>query len=223
MVVLEMEPQEGDIDLSRSALLIIDMQRDFLEPGGFGEVLGNDVSKLQRAVGPCRSALEAARAKGMLTIHTREGHRPDKLDVTPHKLDRRGLSTPTIGSVGPMGRILIRGEPGHEIIKELYPIAGEPVVDKPGKGAFYATDLQTILTANGTQTIFVCGVTSEVCVHTTIREGNDRGYHCIALSDACASYIDEFHDVSMRQITAQGGIFGSVSTTENFIAAMKAT
>ena len=183
--------------------------------------MGNDVSKVQRAIGPCRSALEAARNKGMLILHTREGHRADLADVHPHKLDRRGArSTPTIGQAGPMGRILIRGEPGHDIISELYPQAGEPIIDKPGKGSFYATDLEAILTANGIQTIIVCGVTSEVCVHTTIREGNDRGYHCIALSDACASYNDEFHEVAMRMITAQGGIFGSVSTTEHFVAAL---
>ena len=213
-----------DVDLSRSALLIIDMQRDFLEPGGFGEMLGNDVSKLQRAVGPCKTALEAARQNNMLILHTREGHRSDMMDVHPHKLNKRGaLKEATIGKVGPLGgRILIRGEPGHDIIPELYPKAGEPIIDKPGKGSFYATDLEAMLTARGIQTIFVCGVTSEVCVHTTIREGNDRGYHCIALSDACASYNDEFHDVAMRMISAQGGIFGSVSTTQHFVAGSQA-
>lgn len=222
MVLLEMEPQSAEVDLSKSALIIIDMQRDFLEPGGFGEKLGNDVSKLQRAVGPCKAALEAARTAHLLVLHTREGHRVDMTDVHPHKLDRRGTVSPTIGTDGPMGRILIRGQAGHDIIPELQPLADkEPIIDKPGKGSFYATDLQAILTARGIHTLFVCGVTSEVCVHTTIREGNDRGYHCIALSDACASYNDEFHEVAMKMISAQGGIFGSVTTTTSFVKALQ--
>jgi len=168
----------ADIDLSKSALLIIDMQRDFLEEGGFASQLGNDVSKVQRAIRPCQTALHAARAfntmnthQDILILHTREGHRPDLADLHPHKHNRRGLVAPTIGQPGPYGRILVRGQAGHDIIPDVYPQEGEPIIDKPGKGSFYATDLEAILTANGIQTIFVCGVTSEVCVHTTIREG----------------------------------------------------
>ena len=220
MVTIEMEPFPTEVDLSKAALLIIDMQRDFIEPNGFGAMLGNDVTKLHRAIAPCKAVLEAAREKKMPVIHTREGHRDVSL-IHPHKLHRRGVVKPVIGEPGPLGRILIRGEPGHDIIPDLYPREGEPIIDKPGKGSFYATDLENILTSRGIETIFVCGVTTEVCVHTTIREGNDRGYHCVALSDACASYRDEFHDVGLNMIVAQGGIFGSVTSTEKFIDALK--
>ena len=182
------EPAALDIALDRSALVIIDMQRDFLEPGGFGEALGNDVSKLQAAVGPCKDVLGKARELGMLVIHTREGHRPDLTDAPPHKVERGDPST-RIGAPGPMGRILVRGEPGHDIIPELYPAKGEPVIDKPGKGAFYQTDLDLMLRNRGIDTLMVCGVTTEVCVNTTVREANDRGYRCIVLSDRCASVL----------------------------------
>jgi biuret amidohydrolase len=197
------------------------MQRDFLEPGGFGEMLGNDVSKLARAIEPCKAVLEAARKAGILVIHTREGHRPDMSDVHPHKLCRFGVEKPVIGTMSPAGRILIRGEPGHDIVPDLYPLEGkEPVIDKPGKGSFYATDLDAILIARKIKTLFVCGVTTEVCVHTTIREANDRGYHCIAVSDACASFFDDFHETALRMIVAQGGIFGSVVDSETLVKAM---
>ena len=144
-------------------------------------------------------------------------------DVHPWKnetLDQDGVIKRTIGENGPMGRILIRGEPGHDIIEELYPVAGEPIIDKPGKGSFYATDLATILAAKSITTLIVMGVTTEVCVHTTIREANDRGFHCIAVSDACASYIDEFHETGLRMISAQGGIFGSVADSDSILAAL---
>jgi nicotinamidase-related amidase len=168
------EPAALDITLERSALVIIDMQRDFLEPGGFGEALGNDVSKLQAAVGPCKDVLGKARELGMLVIHTREGHRPDLTDAPPHKVERGDPAT-RIGAPGPMGRILVRGEPGHDIIAELYPAKNEPVIDKPGKGAFYQTDLDLMLRNRSIDTLMVCGVTTEVCVNTTVREANDRG------------------------------------------------
>ncbi|PZN94355.1 MAG: isochorismatase [Hyphomicrobiales bacterium] len=195
------------------------MQRDFLEPGGFGAALGNDVSRLVAAVAPCRAMLTAARAAGMLVIHTREGHRPDLSDAPPAKVARGPLDK-RIGARGPMGRILIRGEPGHDIIPELAPLAHEPVIDKPGKGAFYQTDLDLMLRNRGIETLLVAGVTTEVCVHTTVREANDRGYRCLVLGDACASYFPEFHDVGLRMIAAQGGIFGWVSTTEDVLAAL---
>lgn len=217
--LLAAEPAPLAFHPARTALVIIDMQRDFLEPGGFGETLGNDVSLLQAAVGPCKAALEAARAAGMLVIHTREGHRPDMADAPPAKVER-GEPTARIGCAGPMGRILIRGEPGHDIIAELYPAPGEPVLDKPGKGAFYQTDLELMLKNRGVDTLLVAGVTTEVCVHTTIREGNDRGYRCVALADCCASYFPEFHRVGLEMVKAQGGIFGWVSDSAALKAAL---
>jgi nicotinamidase-related amidase len=209
VITVEAEPYAFEFVPATCALLIIDMQRDFLEPGGFGEALGNDVSRLQAAVAPCRAVLDAARHVGMLVIHTREGHRPDLTDAPPHKVERGDPAT-RIGAPGPMGRILVRGEPGHDIIPELYPLPSEPVIDKPGKGAFYQTDLELMLKNRGIDTLFVAGVTTEVCVNTTVREANDRGFRCIVLSDCCASYFPEFHQMGLAMIKAQGGIFGSV-------------
>jgi len=213
------EPGVIAVDTARTAVIIIDMQRDFLQPGGFGETLGNDVSLLVAAVEPCQALLSGARRQGMLVIHTREGHRPDMIDAPPAKVER-GAPSARIGDPGPMGRILIRGEPGHDLIPELYPLAGEPVIDKPGKGAFYATDLHTMLCNRGIENLIVCGVTTEVCVHTTVREANDRGYRCIVPSDCCASYFPEFHEVGLRMIKAQGGIFGWVSDSGRILAAL---
>ena len=209
-VTFEAEPAPLTVELDGAALVIIDMQRDFLEPGGFGAALGNDVTRLQAAVAPCRDVLAAARQLGLLVIHTREGHRPDLSDAPPHKVER-GEAKNRIGARGPMGRILIRGEPGHDIIAALYPRQDEPVIDKPGKGAFYQTDLELMLHNRGIDTLFVCGVTTEVCVNTTVREANDRGFRCIVLSDCCASYFPEFHEMGLAMIKAQGGIFGSVA------------
>jgi nicotinamidase-related amidase len=219
MTQIAAEPASIAIDLARTALIIIDMQRDFLEPGGFGETLGNDVSLLKSAVGPCRRVLAAARKVGMLVIHTREGHRPDMSDAPPAKVER-GAPSKRIGDPGPMGRILIQGEPGHDIIEELYPIAGEPVVDKPGKGAFYATNLGLILANRDIENLLVCGVTTEVCVNTTVREANDRGFRCIVLSDCCGSYFPEFHQMGLAMIKAQGGIFGWVTGSQQLLTAM---
>jgi nicotinamidase-related amidase len=218
-VAIEAEPAALSIDLDRTALVIIDMQRDFLEPGGFGAALGNDVSRLRTAVAPCRAVLDAARARGLLVIHTREGHRPDLSDAPRLKVDR-GDPALRIGAPGPMGRILVRGEPGHDIIAELYPQAGEPVIDKPGKGAFYQTDLDLMLRNRGIETLLVAGVTTEVCVNTTVREANDRGYRCIVLADCCASYFPEFHAAGLAMIKAQGGIFGSVAASQAVLGAL---
>jgi nicotinamidase-related amidase len=217
-ITIDAEPEPITLDPSATAIVIIDMQRDFLLPGGFGETLGNDVSLLLAAVEPCRRLLSAAREKGVLVIHTREGHRPDLSDAPRAKVER-GAPSMRIGAPGPMGRILIRGEVGHDIIPDLYPIAGEPVIDKPGKGAFYATDLHPILQNRGIQNLIVCGVTTEVCVHTTVREANDRGYRCIVPGDCCASYFPEFHAMGLRMIKAQGGIFGWVSDSEKVVRA----
>ncbi len=216
---IEAEPAPVAVDLDRTALIIIDMQRDFLEPGGFGAALGNDVSRLDAAVGPCAQVLAAARSAGLLVIHTREGHRPDLTDAPTLKVER-GDPAMRIGAPGPMGRILVRGEPGHDIIPKLYPIAGEPVIDKPGKGAFYQTDLELMLRNRAIDTLLVAGVTTEVCVNTTVREANDRGFRCIVLSDCCASYFPEFHDMGLKMIKAQGGIFGSVSASAPVIAVL---
>ncbi len=218
-VTIKAEPQPLAVDLDKTALIIIDMQRDFLEPGGFGETLGNDVSRLAAAVGPCRAVLEAARRRSLLVIHTREGHRPDLSDAPPAKVER-GEPRLRIGAPGPMGRILVRGEPGHDIIPALYPAAGEPVIDKPGKGAFYQTELELMLRNRGIENLLVCGVTTEVCVNTTVREANDRGYRAIVLGDCCASYFPEFHAAGLAMIKAQGGIFGWVSGSSAVLAAL---
>ena len=209
---VQAEPAELVVDTERAALVIIDMQRDFLEPGGFGAALGNDVSRLRAAVAPCRDMLAAARGIDMLVIHTREGHRPDLSDAPPHKV-LRGDPEKRIGAPGPMGRILVRGEPGHDIIPELYPLTDEPVIDKPGKGAFYQTDLELMLRNRDIAQLIVCGVTTEVCVHTTVREANDRGFECLVVSDCVGSYFPEFHDAALRMIKAQGGIFGWVASS----------
>jgi nicotinamidase-related amidase len=220
MMLVEAEPAPLAIELSRTALILIDMQRDFLEPGGFGESLGNDVSMLRRAIGPCTRLLEAARRGGMRVIHTREGHLPDLSDAPPAKVSR-GAKGKRIGDPGPMGRILVRGEPGHALIAPLAPAADEIVIDKPGKGAFYATALGDLLRKHGVENLVVGGVTTEVCVHTTVREANDRGYRCIVAGDACASYFPKFHESALRMICAQGGIFGWLSDSEKVIAAFK--
>lgn len=210
MVVIEADPYPFELERSRAALLIIDMQRDFLEAGGFGEALGNDVALLRRAVPPTMALLKAARTAGVLVIHTREGHRPDLTNLSAAKRRRGGFQT-GIGDNGPLGRILVHGEAGHDIITELAPAPGEPVIDKPGKGAFFATDLHAILLNRGIGQLLVCGVTTEVCVHTTVREANDRGIECLVVEDCCASYFPEFHAVGLKMISAQGGIFGWVS------------
>lgn len=218
---VQAEPYEFTFDSQHTALLMIDFQRDFVYPGGFGESLGNDTSLLLRAVKPAGRVLEACRAAGILVIHTREGHRPDLSDLPKAKFSR-GSAPIRIGERGAMGRLLVRGEHGHGIVDELAPIAGEPVVDKPGKGAFYATDLGAILQDKGITSLVVCGVTTEVCVHTTVREANDRGYEALVLADCVGSYFPEFQRVGLEMIKAQGGIFGWVSDSESFLRALGA-
>ncbi len=205
MPTVAADPGPFTFDLDSTALIVIDMQRDFLLPGGFGESLGNDVAQLRRTIAPLAALLAAWRAAGLPVIHTREGHLPDLSDCPPAKLKRGSM----IGQPGTFGKILIRGEYGHDIVDELQPLPGEPVVDKPGKGAFYATNLDELL--RETKTLIVTGVTTEVCVHTTVREANDRGYECLVLSDCVGSYFPEFQSVGLRMIAAQGGIFGWVS------------
>ncbi|WP_420969958.1 cysteine hydrolase family protein [Bradyrhizobium sp. B120] len=215
------EPAPITLDWSKTALVIIDMQRDFMERGGFGETLGNDVGQLARAVQPIAAVLAAVRDAGLLVVHTREGHLPDLSDAPPAKLER-GAPSLRIGDPGPMGRILIRGEAGHDIIPELYPQGSEIVIDKPGKGAFYATEFGDILQKYGIENLLVCGVTTEVCVNTTVREANDRGYRCVVISDGCASYFPEFHEMGLKMIKAQGGIFGWVTDSAAVLEALAA-
>jgi nicotinamidase-related amidase len=216
---VQAEPYAFTFELETAALLMIDFQRDFVDPGGYGEALGNDVSLLRRAVPAAGRVLKAAREQGLLIAHTREGHRPDLADCPPSKRARGRLKA-GIGDHGPMGRILVRGEAGHDIVKDLYPEAGEPVIDKPGKGAFYATDLDAILKHRRIRQLIVCGVTTEVCVSTTVREANDRGYDCLVLADCVASYFPALHDAALDMVKAQGGIFGWVADSRRFLTAL---
>ncbi|MET0417922.1 MAG: cysteine hydrolase [Actinoplanes sp.] len=216
MTIVDAQPAPFTFDLDSTALLVIDMQRDFLMPGGFGESLGNDVSQLRRTIEPLAALMAAWRAKGLPIIHTREGHLPDLSDCPPAKLARGA-----IGQQGAFGRILIRGEYGHDIVDELQPIDGEPVIDKPGKGAFYATELSEVLEKLATKSLIVTGVTTEVCVHTTVREANDRGYECLVLADCVGSYFPEFQRVGLQMIAAQGGIFGWVAESPAVLSAIK--
>jgi biuret amidohydrolase len=219
-IIIDAEPYPFEFVPASCALLIIDMQRDFLEPGGFGDMLGNDISQLRRTIEPNQNLLAAWRAQGLQVLHTREGHRPD-LGCLPPVKKIRGRTPTTIGDPGPMGRILIRGEVGHDIISELYPLPTEPIIDKPGKGAFWATDLHAIMQNRGIKQLIVTGVTTEVCVNTTVREANDRGYDCLVPEDCVGSYFPEFHDMGLKMIKAQGGIFGWVSHSKHILTVLK--
>ncbi|MFF0609889.1 cysteine hydrolase family protein [Nocardia tengchongensis] len=216
------QPSDFRFDPGTLALLVIDMQRDFLLPGGFGESLGNDVALLRTVIEPLAALLDTARAAGIPVIHTREGHLPDLSDCPPAKL-LRGSPSQRIGDPGRFGRILIRGEYGHDIIDELAPRADEVVIDKPGKGAFFATELAEVLADNRIRTLLVTGVTTEVCVHTTVREANDRGFDCLVVSDCVGSYFPEFQRVGLAMIAAQGGIFGWVADSAAVRAALDST
>lgn len=206
-LTLDAQPFAFTFRLAHTALVIIDMQRDFIEPGGFGETLGNDVSLLAAIVPACARVLGAWRSAGGLVVHTREAHAPDLSDCPPAKRDR-GNPSLRIGDLGPMGRILVAGEPGNQIIPELAPVAGEIVIDKPGKGAFYATDLHELLQRDSVSHLLFMGVTTEVCVQTSMREANDRGYDCLLLTDCTESYFPEFKAATIAMTHAQGGIVG---------------
>jgi biuret amidohydrolase len=213
---VQAQPYEFSFEPTSTALVIIDMQRDFILSGGFGEKLGNIVARLNTAIEPTRKVLDVFRGKHLTVLHTREGHRPDLSDCPPSKRARGNLKI-GIGDKGPMGRVLVRGEHGHGIIEELAPLASETVIDKPGKGAFFATDLDLILKNLGIRSLIVCGVTTEVCVQTTVREANDRGYECLVLEDCVASYFPEFQRAALDMIKAQGGIVGWVSPSEKLL------
>jgi nicotinamidase-related amidase len=219
LLTVTADPYPYGFHPDRTALLVIDMQRDFVEPGGFGETLGNDVGLLREVIPPLRAVLTGTRDAGLTVIHTREGHLPDLSDCPPAKLSR-GDPALRIGDPGPRGRILIRGEYGHDIIDELAPVPGELVIDKPGKGSFHATGLDAVLRARGITSLVVTGVTTEVCVHTTVREANDRGYECLVLSDCVGSYFPEFQRSGLAMIAAQGGIFGWVAPSVNYLKAL---
>ena len=213
MPILQAEPFPLDLDLPALGLVVIDMQRDFMEAGGFGASLGNDVSLLRAIIPATARLIEGFRAAGLPVIHTRECHRPDLSDLPPAKRNR-GNPSLRIGDEGPMGRILIAGEPGADIIPELYPQEGETVIDKPGKGAFHATPFGDVLKEKGLRQLVFAGVTTEVCVQTTMREANDRGYECILAADATESYYPAFKQAAIEMIRAQGAIVGWTATTD---------
>jgi biuret amidohydrolase len=212
-------PYPFEFDPRKTALIVIDMQRDFLEPGGFGEALGNDVSRLAPAIAPTALLLETFRSAGLPIIHTRESHRPDLSDCPPAKR-LRGNASLRIGDPGPMGRILVTGEPGNDIIPALAPLRGEIVLDKPGKGAFCRTDLEARLQAADITNLVICGVTTEVCVQTTMREANDRGYDCLLVEDATESYFPEFKAATLAMVRAQGAIVGWTATARQIASAL---
>lgn len=209
-------------DKKHLALVIIDMQRDFLEPGGFGEILGNDVSRLQSIVPAVQQLQNAFRKQGLTIIQTKEGHRPDLSDCPPSK-HARGHGELTIGDEGPMGRILVLGEPGNDIIDAVQPEPGELVINKPGKGAFYQTELETVLKERHITHLIFTGVTTEVCVQSTMREANDRGYECLLVEDATESYFPEFKQATLEMIRAQGGIVGWTATAQQVLESLDST
>jgi len=216
---IDAQPFGFECEVERTALVIIDMQRDFIEPGGFGETLGNNVALLAAIVPACQAVLAAWRQAGGMVVHTRESHRPDLADCPPAKRNR-GNPRLRIGDPGPMGRILIAGEPGNRIIDELRPAPMEVVIDKPGKGAFYATPLQAKLQERSIRKLVFMGVTTEVCVQTSMREANDRGYDCLLLEDCTESYFPQFKAATLEMVRAQGGIVGWTSPGGNLLAAM---
>jgi nicotinamidase-related amidase len=219
MPAVAAQPYDYEFDPDHLALLVIDMQRDFLEPGGFEAALGHDVSRLAAAVPAIERLLAAFREKGLAIIYTRECHRPDLSDCPPAKRGR-GRGGLRIGDSGPLGRILIDGEPGSDFVAPLRPLAGEVVIAKPGKGAFYATRLQDVLWARDITHLLLAGVTTEVCVQTTMREANDRGYECLLVEDATESYFPEFKKATLEMVRAQGGMVGWTAPAEAVLAAL---
>lgn len=218
-LTLPARPTARDWAVDAVALLVIDMQRDFLEPGGYAAALGNEVERARAAMPQVVRLLEAARASGLTIVHTREGHPADLSDCPPRK-QQHGLEGMRIGDVGPLGRVLVQGEPGHDFVEEARAQEGELVLEKPGKGAFYATPLAEELAARGITALVICGVTTEVCVQSTVREAADRGLDCAVVEDACGSYHPELHEAALAMVRAQHGIFGATATTDDVCGAL---